>query len=253
MIGVARKAVADDFRVDFRTASLGMFILFEHDDASPLAHDETIAVLVVRAAGFGRAIVHTRVQGPRLREAGYAERIDGRFCTTCQHHISIVERNHPRGIADGVRAGGAGGDDGMIGAHEAVFDGNLPGDEVDQPPMNEMRADPPRAALVKNNRFAFNARQTANARTDRYARAQFEIVIHVDKTGIFQRLASCIDPIYDERIDLALYLVIHPLVGIETVFVVLGFHFAGNSAFLPGRIEPGDLPRPAFTSDKVFP
>ena len=45
VIGVAGQAVADDLGVDLGAARLGVFELFQHDDAGALAHDEAVAVL----------------------------------------------------------------------------------------------------------------------------------------------------------------------------------------------------------------
>ena len=49
-----------------------------------------------------------------------------------------------------------------------------------------------------------------------------------------QRLAGGIDAVDDERIDLALHLVIDALGRIEAVFVAGGLHLAGDAAFLVG-------------------
>src|SRR5690606_20081665 len=47
VMGIARKAVADHFAVDFRAARPGVFVFFKDDDAGALAHDETVAILVI--------------------------------------------------------------------------------------------------------------------------------------------------------------------------------------------------------------
>ncbi len=49
--------------------------------------------------------------------------------------------DHPRRVADRMRAGRAGGDHRMVGAHQPVFDRDLARDEVDQPAVDEVRAD----------------------------------------------------------------------------------------------------------------
>ena len=49
-------------------------------------------------------------------------------------HLGIAEGDQTRRVADGMRPGRAGGDDGMIGALEAEFDGDVAGGKVDQAP-----------------------------------------------------------------------------------------------------------------------
>jgi hypothetical protein len=89
--------------------------------------------------------------------------------------------------------------------------------------------------------------------TDRAAGAQLQIVIHVDKAGVFQRLPGGIDAIDDERIDLALDLVIDALARVEAVFVIRRLHFAGDQALLARRVELRDRPRAGFAGQQVFP
>ena len=48
MVGIARQAVADQLGIDLGAARLRMLIFLEHDDPGALAHDEAVAVLVVR-------------------------------------------------------------------------------------------------------------------------------------------------------------------------------------------------------------
>src|SRR5262249_42341613 len=85
------------------------------------------------------------------------------------------------------------------------------------------------------------------------ARAEAGRLVHFGQPGILDRLAGGIDPEHDERIDLALDLVIDPLVRIEAVFVIGRLHFAGNAAFIVGSIELGDRPRPALRGEDVGP
>ena len=58
--GIAGQSVSDDFRIDFRAARLGMLELFEHHHAGPLAHDETVAVAIVRTRSFLRLVIEIR-------------------------------------------------------------------------------------------------------------------------------------------------------------------------------------------------
>ena len=45
--GIAGQPVADQFAVDARAAPLGVLVLFEHDGAGALAHDEAVTVAIV--------------------------------------------------------------------------------------------------------------------------------------------------------------------------------------------------------------
>ena len=120
----------------------------------------------------------------------------------------------------------------MVGAHQAVFDRNLARDEVDQPAMDEVRADPPRALSPPAPAISLSIPgKAADARADRDAGALLRLLVHVGQAGVFERLAGGVDGVDDERVDLALDLVVDALVGIEAIFVIGRLHFAGDLAF----------------------
>ena len=107
--------------------------------------------------------------------------------------------------------------------------------------------------LRQHQRFAFDARQAADARADRNAGALLQVVVHVGEAGVLERLAGGVDRIDDERVDLALDLVVDALVGIEAVGVILRLHFAGDLGFLVGGVEAGDRTDPALAGNEVLP
>ena len=78
-------------------------------------------------------------------------------------------------------------------------------------------------------------------------------VIHVEQACVFDRLAGGIEAEDDERIDLALNLVIDALVRIEAVFVIGGLHLASDAALLVRRVEMGDRARARFARDQIGP
>ena len=78
----------------------------------------------------------------------------------------------------------------MVRTHKAIFDADLSGDQVDQPPVDEMRADPPRSLFCQNKRLAFNSGQTTDAGPDRTSGPHLEIVAHLSQAGILERLAG---------------------------------------------------------------
>ena len=49
MIGITRQPIADDFGIDTGAARLRVFESLQNDNSRTLAHDETIAILVVGA------------------------------------------------------------------------------------------------------------------------------------------------------------------------------------------------------------
>ena len=73
------------------------------------------------------------------------------------------------------------------------------------------------------------------------------------RPGVFERLAGGVDRVDDERVDLALDLVIDALVGVEAVGVVLGLHLAGDLGLLVGGVEAGDGGDAALAGDQVLP
>ncbi len=117
---------------------------------------------------------------------------------------------------------------------------DLARDEVDQAAVDEVRADAARPLLVQNEAFAFDSRQAADARADRHARAQPRRLVHVGQARILDRLAGGIDAEDDERIDLALDLVVDALVRVEAIFMIGRLHLAGDPAFLVAGVELGD-------------
>lgn len=49
VVGVCGDAVADEFRIDFGAAFLGVFQRFQNDDARAFTHHEAVAVHIIRA------------------------------------------------------------------------------------------------------------------------------------------------------------------------------------------------------------
>ena len=69
VIGVARHPVADQLRIDLCAAALGVLVLFEHDAGRALAHDEPVAVAIVRPRGPRGGVIEGGGQGPAGGEA----------------------------------------------------------------------------------------------------------------------------------------------------------------------------------------
>ena len=119
--GVGRRAVADDLAVDPGPACPGVLELFEDEHAGPLAEDEAVAIAVERAAGALRLVV-AGGKGGQEDEAGHAEGVDHAVRAAREDHVGVAAADQLVGLADGLRAGGAGGQAvgvGPLGAEEA--------------------------------------------------------------------------------------------------------------------------------------
>ena len=253
VIGVARQAVADDLGIDFRAACLGVLIFLEHHHARALAHDKAVAALVVGAAGLLRPVVEAHVERARLGETRDPERIDRSLGAPRKHDVGVVILDHPRRVADRMRPGRASGNDRVVGTHQPVFDADLPADQIDQPAMDKVRADAAGTLFGKDQRFALNPREAADPRADRATGAKLGLFVHLGQPGVLERLAGSVDAIDDERVDLALNLVIDALARVEAVFVGCGLDLARDGAFLVARVEPRDRARARFPRDQVAP
>src|SRR3546814_1988141 len=105
----------------------------------------------------------------RLSESGNAERADCTFGAAGQHNVSIIHCDHAGRIANAVRARRTGRDNGVVRAHQAIFNTDLPRNQVDETTMNEMWGNAARSLFVENNGLALNTWKAANTRADRAA------------------------------------------------------------------------------------
>src|SRR5438874_13636696 len=130
MVGIGRRAIADDFGERFGAAADRMLQLFNDEDAGTFAHDEAVAVAV---EGAGRArwrFVEARRKGPGSGEAAEAHEIDAGFRAAANRNVGFAGSNEACGIADRLHARGASGDGRPDGTLEAVADGNMTGREI---------------------------------------------------------------------------------------------------------------------------
>src|SRR5690606_17582688 len=118
---------------------------------------------------------------------------------------------------------------------------------------DEVRRHAAGALFGEQQAFAFDARQAADARTDRTAGAHLLFLGHVGEAGVFERLPGGVDAEDDEGVDLALHLVVDALAGVETIFMVGPLHLARDRAFLVRRVEMGDRASARFARDQIFP
>src|SRR6185437_14169702 len=254
VIGIAREPVANQLGVDFGAARLGVLEGFEHDHAGALAHYEAVAVLVIGPRGARRLFVEGGRERAQRREAGERNAVDRRFGAAGQHHVGVAEHDHAGAVADRVRAGRSGGDDGMIGTLEPEFDRDVAGGEIDDAAGNEERRYPARALLVQGDRDAGDALDAADAGADQHAGAGLLLMALRMPAGVVERLTGSAHGKGDELIDLALLLRLHPLVGIVGgVGAIAARNLAGDPAGEIGDLEALDLAHAAFALDEARP
>ena len=76
-----------------------MFIFFQNNDTSTFTHDKAITILVVRPGCFCGIVIEMSTECLCLCKASNTNFTDGGLCATSHHHICVIKRHHPRGIA----------------------------------------------------------------------------------------------------------------------------------------------------------
>ena len=254
VIGIAGKPIADELGIDFCTARLGVFEFFQHHATRALSHDETVAVLVIGTRGALGSVVEIgreRAQRGKTRERNA---VDRRFRSTRHHHFGIAQRDHPRRIADGMRAGRTGGDHGVVGALEAELDGDEAGSKIDDASRHEERRDPARALFAQRDRRVGDALDAADAGADQNAGPGLILVALRFPGCVVERLARRAHAENDELVDLALIFRLHPLIGIiGAVGAIAARNAAGDLAGNIGNVERVDPLCAALTLEQTFP
>src|SRR3546814_12482552 len=70
-------------------------------------------------------------------------------CSSDLHNVSIFHCDHAGRIANAVRARRTGRDNGVVRAHQAIFNTDLPRNQVDETTMNEMWGNAARSLFVE--------------------------------------------------------------------------------------------------------
>ena len=124
MVSVGTHAHAGEFAIDFCTAGLSVFELFEDEHTCAFAHDEAISAGAEGAAGTLRVVVarRERVHGV---ETSYAACRNGCLSATRHHDVGLAEADEVKGGSDGVRARCASRRGGIVWPVETVFDGDF--------------------------------------------------------------------------------------------------------------------------------
>ena len=250
MVGVARQAVTDHFGIDLRAARLGVLVFLEHDARRPLrpSRSRRGSCRRGRLACSGRSL---KCGVQRLAAWAKPATPSGLIVLSAPP-ASITSASpvldHPGGIADRVRAGRARRDHRMVRAHQAILDRDLARGEIDQPAVDEVQAETRPGPFSRQDR-RFRFRSPADRRCPSRSRPRWRslrsssISVSPASSSACPAASMGVD---DERIDLPLDLVIDPLVGIEAVRVILGFHFAGDLGLVLGGVEARDRARSRF-------
>ena len=119
-IRVCAGAVADDLGQRLRPPLLGMIESFEDHDARTFPHDEAVP-RAIEGARSGFVIIITRGEGGETAEAGHPKYMEHGVRAARDHHVRIASLEHAGRLADGLGAGGAGGEAVIHRASQAVL------------------------------------------------------------------------------------------------------------------------------------
>jgi hypothetical protein len=188
------------------------------------------------------------------QEARIADARDGSFRAPGNHHVCIIECHQPRGIANGVRSGGASGHHGVVRALEAMLDGDHARDQVDQRAGNEERADPARALLGQQQRGRLDGRQATDAGADQHAGAVAVVFGLRLPAGVLHGHIGGCHAKADEGVAAALLLRVHVVVNVEGAVGAVAFlDLAADAAGHVGHVIAGDLACTGLAGENVGP
>ncbi len=122
--GVGSRSVAGDLGENLGTALLRMIEGFKDDHACAFAEDEAGALGVEGAAGARRVFVE-RGEGGEAVETGDAEGVNHGVRAAADHDVGVASAEDFGGLADRLRAGGAGGEAVHRGAARAGEQGEM--------------------------------------------------------------------------------------------------------------------------------
>ncbi len=165
MVRVVRCAVAEHLGVDTGAAGLRRLEVLQHEHAGTLAHDEAGAGGVERTRRAGRVLL-LGGEPAHGAEPGEDQRVHAGLGAACEHRVRVAAADQLRRLADRVRAGRAGGDDGVVGPADAERDGELPARRVDEDVGQEVRRDAVRAALTEHRLLLHDPEEAADRRAE---------------------------------------------------------------------------------------
>ena len=164
---IGRAAVADDFGVDRGAARRGRGEILNDEGARTFTQDEAGAIHVVRSAGrrWPFAVARTG-EAAHVHEADvchFKEWVLG-GAGNDRSHVAALDRLGR--LAQGVRAGGAGGDDRKVVPHGARLDGDHARGAVDETVGDEGRRNGARPLLLPGHLVLDEEPLSASARAE---------------------------------------------------------------------------------------
>ena len=258
VVRVTGHAVAPHLGEDIGAARAGVLEFFEDDDTGAGTHDEAIAALVPRA-GCGRRVIvvagRKRARGAEASDPDFDNAVLG---AACDHHVGVAQSDHPRAVADGVGAGGAGGGVGMIGPAEAVFHRNMARGQVDQNRRDRKRRQPPGALGQHGFHRVGEALDTADAGANHDPGAVLRFFVGWHPARHLHRFGGGGEGVDGDGVDAATLFVRHHRFGIKGEGVVrLGAakqrHFPADGRRQMGRVKAFDGGNPALRIQEPTP
>ena len=164
MVGVARRAEARDLGQHLRAATERVLQRLEHHRARALAGHESRAARVERKRR-ARRILRLR-QRAEVREAREADGRHALLRAAGQGRVDVAVPDVAHGRADGVSAGGTGGDHVEALAAQPVADGQVAGGDVADHRGDEQRAHALRPLLGQREEAALQLVDAADARAE---------------------------------------------------------------------------------------
>ena len=206
---------------------------------------------------IGRVVIGG-AQGLAGQKARDADRHDRAFGPARHHHVSVIQRDHPRRIADGVGAGGAGGDGRMVRPLQAVADRDLAAGQIDQGAGDEEGADTTHALFLQHDSRVGDGAQAADAGPHHHAGALLVLVRFRLPVRIRESLVRRRNGVQDEVVDALPILGGHDLVGVEVALAAAAAsiharHFAGDGAAIALGVEGRDRTDARSSLDNALP
>src|SRR4051794_33614364 len=151
-------------------------------------------------------------------------------------------------------AGRTCGHDGMIGPLQAMRNRHVSRCQIDQAAGNEEWRDAARPPLFQHDSSLGNAGETTDPGPDHHPGIDLILMGYRLPAGVGERLLGGCNRKDDEVIDLALFLRLHPLVGVEAIArTVAARNLAGDLGRQIGDVERLDAPCPAVAIDQASP
>ena len=245
MVGVARGAEARDLGQHRGAALERMLQRLQHHRARALARHESRAAHVERQGGL-RRILGLR-QRAEVREPGQADGRHGLFRAAGQRRVDVAVADVAHGRADGVRAGGAGGDHVQAFAAQPVADGEVARRDVADHRGDEQRAHALRTLLGQGEEAALQLVDAADAGAEHARDARGVLGLEV-QARLRQRLVGSDDGVLHEALEPARLLLRDAVLGSVEIA-----HLGGDMNVVVGRVEARDRPDAAGAAHDRVP